>query len=204
MSSVKLAATALLAMAFLTQVSGAAFAEDSNSDSDSNSQFILPTRPASPAPYERKVHTTRPKHHEGDEFQVAVPPMVITPDLDDHAASLGTGTGVGSVKPKQAFKVSPPKSGAGATKTVPDTAGKEQVIEPNSAAFDPTANEPIQMQNVHPTSKTPADVFIESAQIGVGAMAAGAVVLAVTAAMRGVRFRRQARTDFIYEVESQE
>jgi hypothetical protein len=186
MSSVKLAATALLAMAFLTQVSGVAFAEDSNSDSDSNSQFISPTRPASPAPYERKVHTTRPKHHEGDEFQVAVPPMVITPDLDDQAASLGTGTG------------------AGATKTVPDTAGKEQVIEPNSAAFDPTANEPIQMQNVHPTSKTPADVFIESAQIGVGAMAAGAVVLAVTAAMRGVRFRRQARTDFIYEVESQE
>jgi hypothetical protein len=95
-------------------------------------------------------------------------------------------------------------NGAPANSSVPDTAGNEQVIEPNSAMFDPNANKPIQMQNIHPNKKTPADVFIESAQIGVGAMAAGAAVLGVTAAVRGVRFRRQAKTDFIYEVDTKE
>jgi hypothetical protein len=35
-------------------------------------------------------------------------------------------------------------------------------------------------------------------------MAAGAAILGVTAAVRGSRFRRQAKTDFIYEVETKE
>jgi hypothetical protein len=126
--------------------------------------------------------------------------MVITPDQDsdDEEGEEGTGS------PKRSFKVSPPMNGAPANSSVPDTAGNEQVIEPNSARFDPNANKPIQMQNIHPNKKTPADVFIESAQIGVGAMAAGAAVLGVTAAVRGVRFRRQAKTDFIYEVDTKE
>ena len=200
MSAAKLAATALLAVAFLTQSSMAAFAEDSESDDDSTS-FVAPsTRPQNPAPNERKHHGDRPKHREGEEFQVAVPPMVITPQSDDEGAE----TGSDDAKPKQAFKVSPPNAGSSVRQAVPDTAGNEQVIEPNSAAFDPNANKPIEMQNVHPTKKTPADVFIESAQIGVGAMAAGAAVLGVAAAMRGSRLRRQSTTDFIYEVETKE
>ena len=200
MSTAKLAATALLAVAFLTQASVAALAEDSNSDDDSTSLVTPSARPLNPAPNERGHHGDRPKHREGEQFQVAVPPMVITPDSDDEALEQGSEDG----KPKQAFKVSPPNSGAGVQQAVPDTAGNQQVIEPNSAAFDPNANKPIEMQNIHPTKKTPADVFIESAQIGVGAMAAGAAVLGVTAAVRGSRFRRQAKTDFIYEVETKE
>lgn len=200
MSAAKLAATALLAVAFLTQSSMAAFAEDSESDDDSTS-FVAPsTRPQTPAPNERKHHGDRPKHREGEEFQVAVPPMVITPDSDDE----GSENGSDDAKPKQAFKVSPPNAGSGVQQAVPDTAGNQQVIEPNSAAFDPNANKPIEMQNIHPTKKTPADVFIESAQIGVGAMAAGAAVLGVATAVRGSRLRRQAKTDFIYEVETKE
>jgi hypothetical protein len=202
MSSIKLAATALLAAALLTQVSVAAMAEDSGSD-DESSSFIAPTsRPLNPAPNERGHHVDRPKRKEGEQFQVAVPPMVITPyqGSDDEAGEASNGT----ANPKQSFKVSPPKNGSSATNSVPDTAGNEQVIEPNSAVFDPNANKPIQMQNLHPNKKTPADVFIESAQIGVGAMAAGAAVLGVTAAVRGVRFRRQSKTDFIYEVETKE
>jgi hypothetical protein len=200
MSSIKLAATALLAVAFLTQASVAAMAEDSNSDADSTS-FIAPTsRPLNPAPNERTFHGDRPKHKKGEQFQVAVPPMVITPDQssDDEAGEQGVAN------PKRSFKVSPPMNGAVANSSVSDTAGNEQVIEPNSAIFDPNANKPIQMQNINPNKKTPADVFIESAQIGVGAMAAGAAVLGVTAAVRGARFRRQAQTDFIYEVDTKE
>jgi hypothetical protein len=175
-------------------------AEDS--DDDDSSSFVTPTgRPTAPAPFERKhgdrKDGDRKERHGDDDFQVAVPPMVITPndDADDDSTKTG-GAGL------KGFKVAPPKGGSGVNSSVPDTAGNEQVIEPNSAAFDPTANQPIQMNQIHPSSKTPADVFIQSAQVGVGAMAAGAAVLGVAAAVRGQRTRREAKTDFIYEVEN--
>ncbi|MEY4042778.1 MAG: hypothetical protein RL529_345 [Actinomycetota bacterium] len=201
MSTKKLAVTALLALAFFSQSSLAAMAEDSGNDDDSSS-FVTPTgRPTAPAPFERKhgdrKDGDRKEHNDDGDFQVAVPPMVITPndDADDDATKTG-GAGL------KGFKVAPPKGGSGVNSSVPDTAGNEQVIEPNSAAFDPTANQPIQMNQVHPSNKTPADVFIQSAQIGVGAMAAGAAVLGVAAAVRGQRTRRETKTDFIYEVEN--
>ncbi|MFM6939121.1 MAG: hypothetical protein ACKOUD_00635 [Rhodoluna sp.] len=199
MSTKKLVITTVLALAFFSQSSMAAFAEDEGSD-DGSSSFIAPsTRPTAPAPFERKKHGERPSREGDGHFQVAVPPMVIKPyESDDEDDDTKTG----SAGIEQSFKVAPPKGGAEVNSSVPDTAGNEQVIEPNSAAFDPNANQPIEMQNIHPTKKTPADVFIESAQIGVGAMAAGAAVLGVTAAVRGVRFRREAKTDFIYEVEN--
>jgi hypothetical protein len=198
-SIAKTAATALLALAFASQFSVAALAEDSDSDDDKGS-YTVPTRPMNPEPNWRKGHDDhdKPKRHGDDDFQISVPPMVITPDDEEE------GENEGSEKPKSAFKVSPPQGGTDATTTVPDVDGNQQVIEPNSAAFDPNANEPINVQNINPTKKTPADVFIESAQVGVGAMAAGAAILGVTAAVRGSRFRRQAKTDFIYEVETKE
>jgi hypothetical protein len=195
----KIAASALLALAFATQVSVSAMAEDSEKD-DEGSSYIAPTsRPEHPEPNWRKDHGDKPKKHSDDDFQIGVPPMVITPNTDGDA----DGEGKDSNRPKTAFKVSPPQGGAPLVEGVPDVVG-EQAIEPNSAAFDPNANQPIDMQNVNPLKKTPADVFLESAQIGVGAMAAGAAVLGVTAAVRGSRFRRQSKTDFIYEVETKE
>jgi hypothetical protein len=197
MSTKKLAITALLALAFFSQSSLAAMAEDSGNDDDSTS-FVAPTgRPTTPAPNERRHHDGK-GHQDDGAFQVAVPPMVITPnsDLDDKSLKLG-GAGL-----KPGFKVAPPKGSSGVNESLPDTAGNERVIEPNSAAFDPTANQPIQMHEMHPSSKTPADVFIQSAQIGVAAMAAGAAVLGITAAVRGKRSRRETKTDFIYEVEN--
>ena len=205
MSIAKTAATALLALVFASQMSMAAIAEDSESDDDKTS-YSVPTRPASPEPNWRKGHDEkskdrgdRPKHQEDGDFQISVPPMVITPNDDESEAEHA-----GSEAPKSAFKVSPPQGGLDVGSTVPDADGQEQVIEPNTAAFDPNANEPINVQNINPTKKTPADVFIESAQVGVGAMAAGAAILGVTAAVRGSRFRRQSKTDFIYEVETKE
>jgi hypothetical protein len=200
MSIAKVAAATLLALAFATQVSVSAMAEDSEKD-DEGSSYIAPTsRPEHPEPNWRKDHGDKPKRHGDDDFQIGVPPMVITPNTDGDAEDEGKD----SNRPKTAFKVSPPQGGASLVEGVPDVGGGEQAIEPNSAAFDPNANQPIDMQNVNPVKKTPADVFLESAQIGVGAMAAGAAVLGVAAAVRGSRFRRQAKTDFIYEVESKE
>jgi hypothetical protein len=206
MSTKKLAITALLAVAFLSQSAIAALAADSSSGDDSSSSVAPTDRPTAPAPFERKHGDHKDgdhkdQHGDGGQFQVAVPPMVITPN-DDKDDAAGTSSKTGGAGLKQTFKVAPPKGSTGINASVPDTAGKEQVIEPNSAAFDPNANQPIQMHNVHPSSKTPADVFIQSAQIGVGAMAAGAAVLGIAAAVRGQRSRREAKTDFIYEVEN--
>ena len=198
MSIAKTAATALLALVFASQVSVAAMAEDSESDDD-NTSYSVPTRPANPEPNWRGGHGDKPKRHGGDDFQISVPPMVITPNKDEPEDEQE-----GSEAPKSAFKVAPPQGGQDVSASVPDADGNQQVIEPNSAAFDPNANEPINVQTINPTKKTPADVFIESAQVGVGAMAAGAAILGVTAAVRGSRFRRQAKTDFIYEVETKE
>jgi len=198
MSIAKTAATALLALVFASQVSVAAMAEDSESDDD-NTSYSVPTRPANPEPNRRGGHGDKPKRHGDDDFQISVPPMVITPNKDESESEQE-----GSEAPKSAFKVSPPKGGQDVSTSVPDADGNQQVIEPNSAAFDPNANEPINVQTINPTKKTPADVFIESAQVGAGAMAAGAAILGVTAAVRGSRFRRQAKTDFIYEVETKE
>jgi hypothetical protein len=198
MSIAKTAATALLALVFASQVSLAAMAEDSESDDD-NTSYSVPTRPANPEPNWRGGHGDKPKRHGDDDFQISVPPMVITPNKDESESEQE-----GSEAPKSAFKVSPPQGGQDVSASVPDADGNQQVIEPNSAAFDPNANEPINVQTINPTKKTPADVFIESAQVGVGAMAAGAAILGVTAAVRGSRFRRQAKTDFIYEVETKE
>ena len=198
MSIAKTAATALLALVFASQVSVAAMAEDSESNDD-NTSYSVPTRPANPEPNWRGGHGDKPKRHGGDDFQISVPPMVITPNKDESEAEQE-----GSEAPKSAYKVSPPQGGQDVSASVPDADGNQQVIEPNSAAFDPNANEPINVQTINPTKKTPADVFIESAQVGVGAMAAGAAILGVTAAVRGSRFRRQSKTDFIYEVETKE
>lgn len=198
MSIAKTAATALLALVFASQVSVAAMAEDSESNDD-NTSYSVPTRPANPEPNWRGGHGDKPKRHGGDDFQISVPPMVITPNKDESESEQE-----GSEAPKSAFKVSPPQGGQDVSASVPDADGNQQVIEPNSAAFDPNANEPINVQTINPTKKTPADVFIESAQVGVGAMAAGAAILGVTAAVRGSRFRRQSKTDFIYEVETKE
>ena len=198
MSIAKTAATTLLALVFATQVSVAAMAEDSESEDD-NKSYTVPTRPANPEPNWRGGHGDKPKRHGDDDFQISVPPMVITPyeeEVEDDNEKAETS--------KSTFKVAPPQGGQDVTTSVPDADGNQQVIEPNSAAFDPNANEPINVQNINPTKKTPADVFIESAQVGVGAMAAGAAILGVTAAVRGSRFRRQAKTDFIYEVETKE
>jgi len=196
MSSKKLAATGLLTFVMVTQLAVVAFAEDDSNDSS----FVAPT--SGPVmPTARPVAPIEKKHHEvehEEHYQISVPPVVITPDSDDSTAGVTNKPTSASVG-KPSFRVSPPN---GTSVVAPDNAGKQNLIEPKTSSFDPEANAPIDVNNIHLTSKTPADVFLESAQIGIGAMAAGAALLGVAAAVRGVRFRRQANTDFIYEVEN--
>lgn len=54
-------------------------------------------------------------------------------------------------------------------------------------AVNPQQNTPIDISNVRFTRKTPAEVFIQASQVGLYAMAAGAIVLGLIAASRAIR-----------------
>jgi hypothetical protein len=194
MSSKKLAATLLLSFVLISQASLAALAEDG---SDSSGWASPSARPTAPATFGRDKHEHHDDDHARNQFQVAVPPMVITPDVDD---AIVNSTGIKTSKHK--FTVAPPSKAKNSKTKVPDKDGNLQVIEPKTSAVDPNANAPIQMDSVHPNAATPADVFMNSAKIGVGAMAVGAIVLGATAAVRGARSKRESKTDFIYDVEA--
>jgi hypothetical protein len=52
---------------------------------------------------------------------------------------------------------------------------------------NPKQNVPIEISNVQFTRKTPADMFIQAAQVGLYAMGVGAIALALIAASRAIR-----------------
>lgn len=59
----------------------------------------------------------------------------------------------------------------------------------NTTMVDPRKNTPIEISNARFTKRTPAEVFIQAAQIGMYAMAIGAIVLGLVAGSRAIRRR---------------
>lgn len=73
------------------------------------------------------------------------------------------------------------------------------VIKPkNSNQKMAPANLPVELGSLQPAKKTPADVFVESATVGVGAMAVGAAALGAVAITRGARARREKNAEYLY------
>jgi hypothetical protein len=67
-------------------------------------------------------------------------------------------------------------------------AAKGSVVAVKSGTMvNPQQNTAIDLSTVNFTKKTPADVFIQAAQVGLYAMAAGALVLSAVAASRAIR-----------------
>ena len=67
-------------------------------------------------------------------------------------------------------------------------AAKGSGVAVNSGTMvNPQQNTAIDLSTVNFTKKTPADVFIQAAQVGLYAMAAGALVLSAVAASRAIR-----------------
>lgn len=60
-------------------------------------------------------------------------------------------------------------------------------------------NHPIEVNKVHPTHKTPTDVFVDTAVIGLGAVGAGAVGLGAVVGVRAIRAKRAGtKNDYFY------
>ena len=67
-------------------------------------------------------------------------------------------------------------------------AAKNSVVAPKAGTMvDPKLNAPIDISKAQLTKKTPADVFLQAAQVGLYAMGVGAIALALIAATRSIR-----------------
>ena len=109
----------------------------------------------------------------GKEGRLSLPPVVIRlkRDTDDQFLSSDVMAGTAS---------------AGFVAINP--AAKDLDLQLRTGTLvDPRQNTAIDISKVKITKKTPADVFIQAAQVGLYAMAAGALVLSVLAASRAIR-----------------
>jgi hypothetical protein len=171
--------------------------------------------PHPPKPVEQKRKELEEKY--GKQGRLSVPPLVIRPmrdtddmanepadsaDTDDVAAGTSAGTGLvtgGKVNGAGAkvvggqpvtdtnsplgvasarfIAINPVSAG---TEGAPGVAGQGRQVNPEQ-------NTAIDISTINFTRKTPADAFIQSAAVGLYAMAAGAVVLAIFAATRAIR-----------------
>jgi len=65
--------------------------------------------------------------------------------------------------------------------------------------IDPQAAPVIDVAGMHTSSKTPADLFMESATLGLAAMAIGGLALGGVAGVRAIRLRKDPNDDYFYE-----
>lgn len=166
-----------------------------------------------PRPGDRKgegfEHPKRKELEEkyGKEGRLSLPPLVIRPKREtDEVANLkneefedgeAKNTDVSSAE-----KLSGPATAGSAPASGLDAnvgSASAGFIAVNPAAKDSGVriktgtmvnlqqNSAIDLNNVKITKKTPADVFIQAAQVGLYAMAAGALALSVVAASRAIR-----------------
>ena len=113
------------------------------------------------------------------------------------AASGAASAGSGAAITGSAGTVGSPKGPSGSDAKVGNASAGFIAINPaatgsvlsvkSGTMVDPQQNTAIDISKVNFTKKTPADVFIQAAQVGLYAMAAGALALSLLAASRAIR-----------------
>ena len=105
------------------------------------------------------------------------------------AASAGSATapaGSGSTSDPSASDSGVSKASAGFIAINP--AAKNSVVTPKAGTMvDPKQNAPIDISKAQFTKTTPADMFLQAAQVGLYAMGVGAIFLSLIAATRSIR-----------------
>ena len=197
--------------------SSAAFAATSTGTSDTST-----------APTFSAADRDEDEDEEGEEYEHGnnhgvIPPVVIRPhqdgdeygedededeDEDDEDGAGGTlpplpsvspspaaGAGFGPAGNKRGQFVIAPLGGPGSNGG-PGAGPGAQVSK-----IDPQAAPPISMQGVQTSPKTPSDIFVESATVGLTAMGVGAIALGGVAGVRAIRLRKNPLGDYFYESE---
>ncbi len=181
-------------------VPAAAFADDDDDDDDRDSSVIEPGK--------REHDETDRKHKDleeryGKDSHLIVPPLVIRPEKDgeEHAivappTGVGNTSGQNSIAPiGESVNIEGASIGRGFVLTTPSGGSVGQVVGANVGqlanetltSFDPEQNLPVEIGTSKAGSKTPADIFIESATVGLIAMGVGAISLGAIAGTRAIR-----------------
>jgi hypothetical protein len=64
---------------------------------------------------------------------------------------------------------------------------------------NPHQDEPVAIERVSATGRTPADEFLDTAYVGMAMLGAAALGLGTTAAVRTIRLRRSGKSDYFYD-----
>ena len=209
----KSAPVAFLLTGFL--VFGAlAFSAPAHADDDEDDETSEVVQ--SPSPKEPKHEKGEEKRKEleekyGKQGRLSVPPLVIRPKRDSDDLEGEESSEVEDDEDGQSTQSGipdAPVTGAGANvlggQTPSDTPSSLGIASTNFIAINPMTaadgaaggtgravnpqqNTPIDISNVKFTRKTPAEVFIQASQVGLYAMAAGAIVLGLITASRAIR-----------------
>lgn len=128
---------------------------------------------------------------EDDDDDSSEAPSTSTTKVDKTGkASAGSATagtnGAGSTSQSSGLDAGVGTASAGFIAINP--AAKNSLVTSKAGTLvNPKQNVPINISNVQFTRKTPADLFIQAAQVGLYAMGAGAVALSLIAASRAIR-----------------
>lgn len=181
-------------------VPAGAFADDDDDDDDRDSSVIEPGK--------REHDETDRKHKDleeryGKDGHLIVPPLVIRPEKDgeEHVivappTGVGNTSGQNSIAPiGESANIEGASIGRGFVLTTPSGGSVGQVVGANVGqlanetltSFDPEQNLPVEIGTSKAGSKTPADIFIESATVGLIAMGVGAISLGAIAGTRAIR-----------------
>jgi len=79
--------------------------------------------------------------------------------------------------------------------------GGKPAVAPKVSPIDPLSAPPIEMKGVQTSPKTPSDIFMESATVGLTAMGVGALALGGIAGVRAIRSRKNPLGDYFYDSE---
>jgi hypothetical protein len=177
----------------------AAFADDEDDD-DRDSSVIEPSK-APRSETDRKHKDLEERY--GKDGHLIVPPLVIRPEKEgeEHAVvapptGLGSTSGQNSIAPNgESINIEGASLGRGFVLTTPNGGSAGQVVGSNAGqlvndtltSFDPEQNMPVEIGTSQAGSKTPADIFIESATVGLIAMGVGAISLGAIAGTRAIR-----------------
>jgi len=136
-----------------------------------------------------------------DEQHEVIPPVITVP---------GHGKGDHRKPPKNGIPIVPevldPNSSAQSLSGI-DLAEAEYVVvasnDPESTvpleAANPNEAQPIDVKLIRASIKNPADRFLESAYLGIGALGLAAVGLGTVAGVRAIRMRRSGKSDYFYD-----
>lgn len=188
-----------------------AFAEDDEND-DSTSEVVEVDSPPTVHP-PKPSHAPKPEGEKkrkeleekyGKKDRLALPPLVIRPirdtddleaeadeDDEDEEDSSVAGSSVRQTPAPQNPMVSEVSGSVGIASAgfiaINPVSASNAGNAASGRAVNPEQSNPIDISQVKFSRKTPAEVFIQASQVGLYAMAVGAVALGLVAASRAIR-----------------